>query len=524
MSALALAGLAALTFSDALQAAEECRPCHPQEVSEYLRTGMGRSITRPSSDHQTGVYFHGHSATTFRTEQPGGKLLQTISRGGTESTYAIDYLIGSGNAAVGYLSLVGDALFQSPVTYYTARNTWGMAPGMEQYRDPDFTRPATAECLWCHAGRPRPIAKSVNRYETPAIEHAAISCDRCHGSAASHLESPRSSTIFNPATATPRKRDSVCEQCHLSGLVRVLNPGRTFGSFEPRQRLEEFWTVFVGATQGTGEGSRFQVVSHVEQLALSACAQQSGDSFWCGTCHDPHFLPEDPIRDFSGKCMDCHAGGLDADHATLTADCLTCHMPKRQSHDSGHSAFTDHRIARNPSSGPNLAQPSRLKPWKAPSGSLGPRNSGIANIRYAQTGPSAATLDEGVALLREALPAFRSDPGTLEALGTGLMLSGSVQQGLQLLEQAVEKEPLEPLYRNQLGAAWWELGETDKAIDAIDEAIRQEPLLESSYHMLARIHLAMERRQDARNVWLELLKKRPRLLFPRKQLKILAAE
>ncbi len=188
----AIVFVGALIAAFPLRASEQCRPCHPNEVSEYLRTGMGRSISRPSSAQPSGVYYHGHSGTTFRIELSDGGMVHRIQRGDIEASYLIDYVIGSGNAALGYLVRVGDAIFQSPITYYTELERWGMAPGMERYSDPDFTRPATPECLWCHAGRPRPVPASVNRYQDPGFAAEAISCDRCHGRPEAHLASPQS--------------------------------------------------------------------------------------------------------------------------------------------------------------------------------------------------------------------------------------------------------------------------------------------------------------------------------------------
>lgn len=159
--------LGALFAVLSLDASEQCQLCHPDEVREYLLTGMGRSLGRPNADQPSGVYYHGHSGTTFQIEFSDRGMVHRIQREGQQAVYSIDYVIGSENAAIGYLFRVDDALFQSPITYYSELKTWGMAPGMERYSDPDFTRPASGECLWCHAGRPRPLPGSVNRYLSP---------------------------------------------------------------------------------------------------------------------------------------------------------------------------------------------------------------------------------------------------------------------------------------------------------------------------------------------------------------------
>ena len=520
LAATAIIVSGALSAALPLRASEACRPCHPQQVSGFLRTGMGRSIALPSSAHPSGVYFHGHSGTTFRVDQTDRGTVHRIQRGGFEATYLIDYVIGSGNAALGYLIRVGDAIFQSPIAHYTELGTWGMAPGMERYADPDFARPATADCLWCHADRPRHVVGSVNRYEDSALGLEAISCGRCHGDPEEHLASPEASTVFNPARAAPRERDSVCEQCHLSGLVRVLNPGETFGSFVPGRRLEEYWSVFVGGFEGGDDQRRFQVVSHVEQLALSRCSQQSGPDLWCGTCHDAHSVPQHPAVEVSQRCLSCHAGKLTDDHEALASDCVSCHMPKRRAHDSGHSAFTDHRISRRPIPDPNPVEPGFLVPWQQTEGPLGLRNLGIAKIRLSQRGMAASDIGESVAQLERAALTDESDASLLEALGTGLIVSGKLEEGLRVLERAVQIAPDNVLYRNALGAAWWERRALRKSTGEFKRAMQQEPFLESSYHMLARVFHAAGDGERARGAWKRLLAYRPRLIYPRQQLSL----
>ena len=510
--------LAAILAALPVAASEQCRLCHPDEVREHLRTGMGRSLARPGSDQPSGVYYHGFSGTTFHVELSDRGMVHRIERKGHQASYLIDYVIGSGNAAFGYLVRVGDAIFQSPITYYSDLKMWGMAPGMEKYSDPDFTRPASAECLWCHAGRPRPFPGSVNRYRSPPFEAEAISCDRCHGPSDAHLEAPVASTIFNPANASPRERDSVCEQCHLSGLARVLNANRTFGSFEPGRRLEEFWSVFVGAVDHADEQRRFQVVSHVEQLALSQCAQQSGQELWCGTCHNSHSHSNNPAVEISKHCVSCHEEDLDSNHAARANDCTGCHMSKRQSHDSGHSAFTDHRITRRPVPSNPALRPRTLRPWKPQDGPIARRNLGIAHIRLGHDGSPAGDIKKGVVLLQSALSAQGRDASALEALGTGLVLLGQPRKGLRYLRQAVRADPDRSLYRNTLAAALWNLSAGRASIREIERSIRLEPYLESGYHMLARVNMALGNRPKATSAWTRLLAQRPRLLFPRERL------
>ena len=126
-------GMRALVFVMAVANAhsgdEACASCHPEEVSQFRRSGMGRSMSRPDSSHPTGTYGHGVSGTVFRATFTDGVALQQIERDGVSSRYEIDYVIGSAHAAFGYVARDGDALFQSPLTYYAERTRRGMAPG-----------------------------------------------------------------------------------------------------------------------------------------------------------------------------------------------------------------------------------------------------------------------------------------------------------------------------------------------------------------------------------------------------------
>ena len=56
-------------------------------------------------------------------------------------------------------------VFQSPIAYYSGLQRWAMAPGFENSDAPDFNRPVTAACLWCHSNRPFPRKDTLNQFE-----------------------------------------------------------------------------------------------------------------------------------------------------------------------------------------------------------------------------------------------------------------------------------------------------------------------------------------------------------------------
>ena len=279
---LAVAGSA---FSD-----PRCVSCHPQQVKTYAATEMGRSVSKPTVEAVPRQQFlHRASGTEFEAEWRSRTLVHTLVRGSRKAEYVPAWAIGSGNAGKSYLIRIGDSLFQSPISWYSTRKAWDLSPGFEHDQQPDFYRPVTADCLFCHAGDTRPREGTLNRYLDPPFEPAAIGCSRCHGDTSAHIAAPGKGNIINPARLDPARRDAVCEQCHLSGEARIPNAGKKFADFRPGMLVEQVFSVYVD--EGTGDPKGLKVVSHVEQMARSRCYTESGTRLWCGTCHDPHSQP-----------------------------------------------------------------------------------------------------------------------------------------------------------------------------------------------------------------------------------------
>src|SRR5271163_1405687 len=129
--------------------AARCVTCHPAEVAGYARSAMANSLRRPGQESDGTVTAHGSKITMYST--PAG-YWQRWENAGDQSEYRIDWVVGSGNHASGYLVDIGGHLFQSPVAYYKSRQSYDLAPGYENQPDPDFTRPIREECVLCHSG------------------------------------------------------------------------------------------------------------------------------------------------------------------------------------------------------------------------------------------------------------------------------------------------------------------------------------------------------------------------------------
>jgi hypothetical protein len=395
------------------------------------------------------------------------------------------FVIGSGNHAFGYLMQVGDHVFQSPLSYYTARRLWDVAPGYESDPHPDFQRPVTAECIFCHSGKSLPIDNSLNRYQARVFADYAITCERCHGDAAAHLKNPVAGSILNPSKLSGATRASICEQCHLTGEVRIPNPGKSITDFIPGSTLEEFYTTYV-ATQSSGQ--RIKVVSHAEQLALSVCARESGDGLWCGTCHNPHEEPVEPAAYFRARCLSCHAERLEKGHAAPGRDCIVCHMPKMPTKDGGHAAFTDHKIMRDPSSELELSEPNTLRAWRETGSSLRDRNLALALVTAGLQNRAPAMVIRGYRMLNGLEKDFPNDSSLLTTLGTVLMKGKQPAEALKRFEKAIALKPdYAPFYVNAAGALL-ATNQPKEAALLLEKALSLDSLLQPAVELLVQVY------------------------------------
>lgn len=472
--------------------AHPCAECHPKEVAGYAATQMAHSLGHPGSE-PSGKYFHATSKTQFTIQVSHGRMVQGMARGGVTSEYPVAYEIGSGTHAFAYVIQLGDHLFQSPLGYFAGRG-WGMSPGYENAKAPDFLRPITPDCLVCHAGKAQPIPQTFSSYQSPPFEDEAITCERCHGPVEAHLRNPVPGSIVNPATLPPRARDSVCEQCHLSGEERIPNPGKQISDFRPGQNLEDVYSVYVSdVSRDPARPGALRVISQVQQLALSRCARESGGKLWCGTCHDPHLQPSNPKAYFRQRCLSCHGAALLKTHARPNQDCIGCHMPRRPVTDGAHTVFTDHRIARRPppARGTVIADESpSLMAWHEPEGALAQRNLGIAEIKVGERRESFPLVNRGFELLRECWEKFPADPPLLTRLGDALLTAGHGADAAAAFEQAIQLEPNVAVHYLHAGQAWMQAGDTQKAIEDFEKTLQLDPLMEQPYRELGKVYSA----------------------------------
>jgi hypothetical protein len=461
-----------------------CMMCHPAQVKGYGATGMARALSRAATQPD-GEFQHAASGTRFAVSHASGGMRQRISRGGVSGEYTAAYVVGSGHRAFGYLVQIGNYLFQSPISYQTQEKAWIMAPGYEDNPTPDFNRPVGFECLLCHSGRPRLVKGTRNLYENPAVTEEGISCERCHGPTAQHVAKPSRANIVNPGRLAPDARDSVCEQCHLQGDARILNPSKDWDDFVPGEVLENTFTVFIG---DSGDNTPLKVISQSQQLRRSICWQKSGSRLWCGTCHDPHSEPANKAAYYREKCLGCHGATLARDHQLSTGDCVGCHMPSRGTIDGAHAAFTDHQIRRRPIKEELARKPAALVPWRPGPREYAQRNLGLAYLSAGAQQQSPELLGKAFPLIAEARQAFPSDSELTAGLGLYAHLKDMYRKAAEIFDLAIEMRPADLTPYHAGAEAWVAAGDPAKAIRNLEAAIESDPADETSYLMLAEIY------------------------------------
>jgi len=461
-----------------------CGRCHSWEVSGYEGSAMSHSMRRGGNEPSGKVEVPG---TTIIVSSSSAGTWHRLESNGETNEYHVDYVVGSGRHASGYLIAIGNHLFQSPIAFYQSRRRYDLAPGYEGRPDPDFTRAVTPACLFCHSGGSEPVAGTENEYRSPPFSHLAIGCSRCHGETEAHLVDPKPKTIVNPAKLQGAARDSICEQCHLMGVARVLNPGKQFSDFRPGTPLEDTFTIYRNDLP-PGTASGFRVISHVEQLALSMCSRNSSGRLWCGTCHDPHNDPVQPLQFYRSRCLSCHTAAFPKPHPSNNSNCIGCHMPKREAKDGGHTAFTDHRIQRQPEPERPLSQDIGISAWREPDSNLQKRNLGIGYIQVGMERRSATFIIRGYRMLTEVQGTFSADGDLYSWMGTALMLGKQYPEAQRAYARAFALDPASATKETDLGQAYSSAGEWNAATQYLEDALAKDNLNLSAATLLMNIY------------------------------------
>ncbi len=431
-----------------------CSECHAAIAKAYDSNPMAHSTeaaltATPREDYEKKISFVSGQGLQFRVERTADAITHHEFRIADDDlvydrSVDVHWTIGSGKRGRSYAFESEGMLFQSPISWYSQRGIWDISPGFAAEMSSRFDRRLLDGCIACHVGRANPQPGVPDRFEHPAILEAAIGCERCHGPGARHVQWRRSTEpnegtdpIVNPSKLPIVERESVCNQCHLPGIRRVLRFGCTPYDFRPGQRLDETWTVFVEEPRTKGDESAAPAVSQVEQMRTSRCYQKTSGNLGCVSCHDPHGAVEEQERTahYERRCQTCHeTQGCSLpiekrNGSPKGSSCIDCHMPRLMATDIPHTSQTDHRVLRDPKPVPNTR--------------VAPKNSGLLIFDEDSTRVSESdrlrarmliqletlkqtrdpeTAEECRQQFRRALGKFAKDPEVLLGLGTASLL------------------------------------------------------------------------------------------------------
>jgi len=452
---------------------------------------MGRSIGTPEAV-PAGRISDTVSGSIIRATWRSGKLTHALAEDGLSAEYEIRYQIGAGKVGHSYAALVGDTLVESPASYFE-RFGWDLSPGFAGKEILDFNRVLTDRCLFCHT-----------QGGNEKGELAAIGCERCHGATSEHVMHPSAANVINPSRLGTRARDSICEQCHLEGLARIVNPGRSLSDFRPGMALETTLAIYV-ARENEGNVT---AVSQVEQLALSKCATVSAGRLWCGTCHQPHARVSDRKREIKVICTSCHATLSQGRQHLDAVECVACHMPSRKPSDVAHAALTDHRIrvVESEAAVANAA-PHELRAWYEPSADMRQRDLGLADLEAAARAGFQALGEAGADLLESLPEAQRSgDAPVLAALGDVELARGQAGKAALLFRRAAELKPTAGELAMYFGISLKQAGDLEGAVRELGRAVQLNPALEQAALALADVYAKRGQSGEASRVLSDSLK------------------
>ncbi|MGB6687627.1 MAG: tetratricopeptide repeat protein [Terracidiphilus sp.] len=498
--AFAFAARAAMPQATPVREADAaCAHCHESIYRTYLSTPMANASGLAAANLKTATYVHKPSGVTYNVSDDHGQAV--LARRDTQTSaplgkWTLSYFLGSGHLGVTYLYSVDNYLFESPVAWYAASQSYDMKPGLAEMRQRPPALPMQSGCLRCHMSAVQASdAGTINHFRGLPFLHGGIICEACHGDSAEHVRSGGKSPIVNPAHLNADRRDSVCISCHLEGDVSVERVGQSALNYRPGDSISTYVAYYVrGGADITARG-----VSEVEQLSQSTCKRISGDKMSCTSCHDPHFTPtpEQKAAFYRGKCLACHSQPEFATtHHPENQDCTSCHMRRTGAENIPHVAWTDHRILRMPENAkPREESKDELSPIFSPGATK--RDLAMASYQLLLEGERSF---EGAAWseLLEQRDAIANDKQALDAFGNMCAERGDSQAAEQAFRRVLELDPVDLTALSNLGTLLAKQGKLDDAIRLLRRAFDSNRDISGLAMNLARVQCMAGDGQAAR--------------------------
>jgi predicted CXXCH cytochrome family protein len=208
---------------------------------------------------------------------------------------------------------------------------------------------------------------------------------------------------------------------------------------------------------------------------LSTCKRRSGDALSCITCHNPHLEPGEDTNSqyYRARCLGCHQA-MSQKHYPQQTECTSCHMPRLNSADIGHTMVTDHRIVRIRR--PEVPATTTVRLIEFGRRSPRARELGLAYGELALRGDAGAA-QEAFQRLQEALSSAEGDPDVLIRLAYLYQSRGDLDHAETLYKRALTDDSSRAVAAANLGVLLARRGLLPRAIELWRPAFDNNPQL-----------------------------------------------
>lgn len=503
---------------------EACRQCHNQVYETFIQTGMGQSWgiankTKSAADYSATKalvydsikdfyykpYWNGDSLTILEYRLNGKDTVHKRAE-------KVSYIVGSGQHTNSHIININGYLHQAPITFYTQKGKWDLAPGFDQGMNSRFDRKIELECISCHNGYPEFVEGSLNKYNSIKL---GIDCERCHGPGSIHVNEKKKGevvdtskgpdySIVNPRRLSTEQQNNLCMRCHLQGIT-VLNDDKTFFDFKPSQLLQQTMNTFMPSYSGSQ--NHMIMASHVERMKMSACYLKS-EKMSCITCHNPHVSVKfTPTQQYNTACISCHK-----ESQTCTADptelkkmnsnCVQCHMPKNGSIDIPHVAVTDHYIRKNPSAKVDEKVSQFIGMICYNNAKVDHRTQARSYLEfYERYQPQSYLLDSALFYLKEAgIDESDPDPDLIRTY----FLYENYSKILDITKSTQADKVGDAWTAYRIGESYSKLGKLKEAIEYLSRSVTLKPYAPDFKLKLSTAYLAAKNLEQAKKMALEI--------------------
>ncbi|MEX1028324.1 MAG: multiheme c-type cytochrome [Candidatus Paceibacterota bacterium] len=328
--------------STAYQSSGHANTFHVTADSEAARWLAGQTFTDPERPYS--YEYHFDEATGLSVSIPE-------QRGGDR--FQLPYVLGSGQNALTFLSLVPDRLgdttgIEHRVSLYPNNGGWelDLTPGHRLHRPlqdvEHFGKVLRGDkltsCVRCHTTQGEIVRQQIENL-TPHV-----GCQNCHGPGREHVTAIESDTQGGDADFTQRSaRGPVswsAQGTNLRGYSDFIQQSAR-EEVEMCGRCHRLAHAESGAEVSPNDIRlvRFQSVG----LLQSRCFTESAGRLRCTTCHDPHHAVSRDAAHYVNRCLHCH-GEPDSKRCPVSpsTNCIQCHMPAIDIHRG--ITFHDHWI------------------------------------------------------------------------------------------------------------------------------------------------------------------------------------